>query len=189
MCRSICSAGVQVESRVPLQSVVYRRSVPLPLLQKRFDRSGSPDGAAAARNLSRNKRRVALVDPWTLARDCLLQELMEHCSDLTFIGTDTVESISSVEADQPDLVIFATHKPAITDVDRQQLAIVQSRSIATILIVERRSVSQAIDALSEGLCGVFSEEDNIELLLAAIRLVLAGGRFVPSSERNRPPLP
>jgi DNA-binding NarL/FixJ family response regulator len=81
-------------------------------------------------------------------------------------------------------VIINTHTSTIADLQKADIETAQQSAVPLIAIMERVNATQAFDALQAGMAGVFCIEDNSELLLAAIRLVLAGGRFLPTAERG-----
>jgi DNA-binding NarL/FixJ family response regulator len=132
------------------------------------------------------KRKVLLVDNARLTRECLFQLLINCCPELDFVGADTTGTLA-VYDDYPDLVIFHAHRAEIRDLTNSEFEVVYSRSIPLIAIVDSIAPTQAIDALTEGVAGIFFVGDNIELLVAAIRLVLAGGRFLPPEDRDQSP--
>src|SRR5262249_48233388 len=120
-----------------------------------------------------------LVDRSRLTRECLVQLLQDACPDLVFVPAETEHLPARWDGPTPDLVIINTHSSTIADLQKSDIETAQHHAVPLIAIMERVNALQAFDALPAGIAGIFCLEDNAELLLAAIRLVLAGGRFLP----------
>jgi len=151
------------------------------------DGAGPPveslSGVALARGHA-DKRHVLLIDRSRLTRECLVRLLQDACPDLVFVPAETAHLPACWDGPIPDLVIINTHASTIADLQKSDIETAQQHTVPLIAIMERVNASQAFDALQAGVTGVFCIEDNSELLLAAIRLVLAGGRFLPTAERG-----
>jgi DNA-binding NarL/FixJ family response regulator len=131
------------------------------------------------------RKRVLLIDNVRLRRECLIEVLQDCCPDLDFMAADFAQVLLACQNGEPDLVVFNAHRTGISDLPPPAVEAIYARSIPLMAIVDRSDLSQSMDALNDGLAGIFSREDNVELLVAAVRLVLAGGRFLPPQRRGR----
>lgn len=130
----------------------------------------------------RNPRKTLLlwIDAATLNRQCAIQALQAGAEDLEIVGLARPEELAP-EA-MPDIVLFNIHGMAVDEPwIAEGLALIRSRTAAPIVLL-----SSAIDgrstlhALSRGVRGVVPATLDIGMLLAAVRLVVAGGTFVPN---------
>lgn len=126
-----------------------------------------------------DKCHVLLVDRSRLTRECVVHLLQDVCPDLVLVPAETPHLPAHWDGPVPDLVIINTHSSSIADLRKSDIETARQHAVPLIAIMERVNTLQTFDALPAGVAGIFCLEDNSELLLAAIRLVLAGGRFLP----------
>jgi len=125
------------------------------------------------------RRNILLVDRCRLTRECLLELLQNCCPDLEFIAAESTR-VSFEEINEfPDLVLLRADDTDITTLNPNDFEPFHSNAVPLMAIVDAVTPAQAVEALQKGFAGAFFAGDNVDLLLAAIRLVLAGGRFLP----------
>jgi DNA-binding NarL/FixJ family response regulator len=122
---------------------------------------------------------VLLIDAMRLSRDCVGQALSTAAHDF-----DVVELMGSSEIareDHPAVVVFNLHATPLSDTwASESIAEIRQRTEAPILVISSvGDEPSALRAVSGGLRGYVPASVDIGMLVAAIRLVLAGGTFVP----------
>jgi DNA-binding NarL/FixJ family response regulator len=133
------------------------------------------------------KQRVLLVDRVRLSRDCLAQLIQNLCPDLALSVAPSAHAAldSASSAPPPDALILNAHGADLSNPDLlKEIDAIRPYSIPIVVIVERVDSAQIEEAEKSALFGVFPAYESIKLLVAAIRLVLAGGRFLPAERRN-----
>lgn len=123
--------------------------------------------------------RVLLIDDHTLFLQGLKYLLVGLAEDLSFCDADSCARALDY-ADQPiDLVLLDLHMPGTAGMDA--LACIRQAFEASLVVVlsgeeDPRVIRRAIEA---GASGFIPKRSTRELLLAALRLVLAGGIYLP----------
>jgi DNA-binding NarL/FixJ family response regulator len=145
-----------------------------------------PSLSAQPRAEPDRKQRVLLVDRVRLSRECLSQQIQDLCPDIALsVAPSAVAALDSAISGPPDVVILNAHGANLSDPDLvHAVDAIRSSSIPVVVIVERVDSAQIEEAEKHALCGVFPAYESVKLLAAAIRLVLAGGRFLPAERRN-----
>lgn len=143
---------------------------PLPLGTLRSDRPNSL------------KRTILLIEKIQLVREGLVEILREHCPEYQIRIQDGALPAATNESD-PDLIVMSIRDGFWTP---HAAAGRSARSIwpynsPILLISENDDPDQALQALRAGFAGFFPATQPAEMLIAAVRLVLAGGRFCPPS--------
>jgi DNA-binding NarL/FixJ family response regulator len=124
-------------------------------------------------------RRVVVVDDTAMTRECFAHVLSARAAEL---AVEAVASPSAAAPLCPDLLVINIKSGRIDDV--QVLAqVAQARSACgdcpIIAVSDRKDSHMAVAALRMGLRGYVPTSLNTDVVVAAIRLVLAGGSFVP----------
>jgi len=126
-------------------------------------------------------RRVLFLDDLRLTRDCLTEVIGEQCPDLHVTGLRALDFDGPALKADVALIILHLH-----DAPLSAAAHVVQRDPAhgeppPILVITNTDESAAtIQAMQETVAGLVRSDARIELLLAAIRLVMAGGRYYPA---------
>jgi DNA-binding NarL/FixJ family response regulator len=144
------------------------RLLPLPLAK-----AGGPGGES-------RKPRIVLVDSATLNRQCVIQALQSVADDFDVAGVASCEDIGALSAQ--DVVLLNIHGSDLDDPwVGDAVATLRRRTDAPVILIssalEGRS---ALQALARGLRGVVPVTVDIGMLVAAVRLVVAGGTFLPN---------
>lgn len=132
------------------------------------------------------RQLLLLVDRVRLSRECLGRQLHDCCPDLDLLAvSSSTAGAEAVGGDLPDLAVLNAHGDAFsTPFMEEQIEQLRARSVPLIAIVESLGQAQTEDAARRGISGIFPGDGSIELLVAAIRLVLAGGRFLPAGRED-----
>jgi DNA-binding NarL/FixJ family response regulator len=124
-------------------------------------------------------RRVVVVDDSAMTRECFAHVLSARAAELV---VEAVAAPSAAAPLRPDLLVINIKSGRIDDV--QVLAqVAEARSACgdcpIIAVSDRKDSHMAVAALRMGLRGYVPTSLNTDIVVAAIRLVLAGGSFVP----------
>jgi DNA-binding NarL/FixJ family response regulator len=129
---------------------------------------------------------IVVVDGSALSRECLTKALQTTYASGAIAAFGCVEELLRAELD-PDtvsLVLFNAHGKRARDVGVEQ-ALQQIRQnfveVAVILISDFESGDRVIEALGRGVRGYIPTSASFEVAIKAMRLVEAGGTFVPAA--------
>jgi DNA-binding NarL/FixJ family response regulator len=133
----------------------------------------------------RQKRiAVLLVDGMTLTRECLLHTLSAGAKDFEIRGIARWGDIGDDALRRPDITLLNINGARLgDDWVIEQIKAVRDRlpGVPMIVLSERDDTTAAIQAVHLGLQGYVPSTLSSGMLVAVIRLVLAGGTFVPPS--------
>ena len=137
-------------------------------------------GAAFKSEAADIRRSILFLDELRLTRDCMTELLQEQCPQMTIIGMPCAEYGGSQMARDADLIIFNLHRDTIVSAMRK-IASDGSPTPAPILFIATHDLrTQAMTAVEQGAAGLISSNSPIEILLATINLIIAGGRYFPN---------
>lgn len=142
---------------------------------------GHDQAALAAFAPSQNLRRLLFLDDLRLTRECLAETIQDHCPDMEVVGAAPADYQMQASRAPLALIIFNLHHAPI------HAAVAALRPPAaqalppTLFITTRDERSEALQAMQHGVAGLVRADARIELLIAAIRLVIAGGRYFPAN--------
>jgi DNA-binding NarL/FixJ family response regulator len=131
---------------------------------------------------------IVAIDPHTLERGCLARVLASEFQDYDIVETDSVAALSRSTIGRPRLVILRIHPErqsdaAIADELADIRRICPDASIALVCDDPERSLHYAIQ---HGCNGYLPTSSPLEIAVAALRLVLVGGQYLP--QPARPPV-
>jgi DNA-binding NarL/FixJ family response regulator len=128
---------------------------------------------------------IVFLDRRILIRDCLVRALHALCPSYAISGFATTEEwLASADRHlRPDLVLLGGSDAASgAELDEQVGAIRQSAEAAPLVLVsDREDAMFILEAINIGARGVIPTSLPVEVAINAIRLVLAGGSFVPAA--------
>ena len=133
------------------------------------------------KKVNRSKICVVLIDPMTLSRESIAYALRQGARDFLTFGLPS--SVDFHKIPHVDVVLFNTKKSPLTD----QWAMDQINEIRrhddppVLVISEAGDIKTAVQTVAKGLRGFIPTTVEIDMLVAAIRVVLAGGIFFPQS--------
>jgi hypothetical protein len=139
------------------------------------------EGAATTRDDDsaehRPSRTLLLIDDVRLRRECLFHLLSAELPDFDVLAFATTQPPETWAAASPDVVLASTPSGASDDELPIGEIVAAANGAPVLLLTESESDddARAIDEL--GVAGRFPTTCGSDLLIAAIQIVLAGGRF------------
>lgn len=144
----------------------------------------SDSASRSAEACADRRLRIFLVDRASLTRECLSRLLELDGSGLRVEGVADLDDLACGEASTADAVVIDIKALPVDDPDVQaKLAALGERMPNTPILVisERSQPADALQAVQSGARGYFPVTLTARMLIAAIRLVAAGGIFLPPS--------
>lgn len=147
------------------------------------------DSPRVARSMGKTegdlKTPIAIIHQNALSRHCLAHCLAAPETNFTSVGYSSVEEWQQggFEISGPIVLLCATGRKSTETAVRQDLdLVVQSSPQARVIVVsDCEEPTEIVTALEGGAKGYISMCSELDVVLAAIRLVEAGGTFVPAS--------
>jgi DNA-binding NarL/FixJ family response regulator len=133
---------------------------------------------------------IALVDPKPLTRRSIAEMLTKALPDSVTVAASTCEELIEIEKRpiaSPDLVIVHIRSAAVTDACVQNaLELVRLRlpEARVVVLSDRDDVENVNEALTCGVWGYIPTSVEAEVAFAALRLISAGGTYLPAQERR-----
>jgi DNA-binding NarL/FixJ family response regulator len=137
----------------------------------------------------RTLRRLVIIEKRPLLRECLERclmgqdpgELVSYASVDHFIAQ--FESPMSGDPDAEWLVVYSVGNQFIDGATNAKISRILNSGLSVRLVIlsEREEVSQATAALEQGASGFIPMTISLKVVSEAIRLVQAGGMYVPAS--------
>lgn len=148
---------------------------------------GDIQGAIGA--VSRPMRRLVIIEKRPLLRECLERCLMSHDPEeiVSYASVDLfisqLESVLSSDPETEMLVVYSVGNQFIDSGTNAKIARILNSALSVRLVIlsEREEVSQATAALEQGASGFIPMTMSLKIVSEAIRLVQAGGMYVPAS--------
>ncbi len=141
---------------------------------------GHDHAALAAIAPSQALRRLLLLDEMRLTRDCLAETIQDLCPDMEVVGASPADFQTQAGLTPVALLVFNLHHAPI-HVAVAALRLHAAQAMPPMLFITTRDErSEALQAMQHGVAGLVRADARIELLIAAIRLVIAGGRYFPA---------
>jgi len=124
--------------------------------------------------------RVLMVDDHPLLREGIAAVLLRQ-PDMAVVGEAATgeDAVEVFERVRPDVVLMDLVLPGIDGVDATRLIRRQDPKACVLMLTTYRSDMQAWRALKEGAVGFLLKSSLRTDLVDAIRIVAAGGRWVP----------
>ena len=132
---------------------------------------------------------IVVIDQRNLARECLSSWLGHEFPDRQIVSLERLASNDDILAEQPDLVIIALGALTIFDgAIRDQLDVCRRhwRAAPVAVISERESADEVMHALQQGVRGYIPAGLAASIAVEALRLIAAGGSFIPPSALSSP---
>lgn len=129
---------------------------------------------------------IVIVDRYSLSRSCLARILRNEFQDFTILEIETVQQFDSMIGKHISVIALNIGDCAVTDEGvLQNLAnLRRSLSDGPLILLTKLDESTISDAMiSEltryGVKGYITDSASVEIALAALRLVIAGGAYFP----------
>jgi DNA-binding NarL/FixJ family response regulator len=146
-----------------------------------------PAAAPAMRTLAgRAANTIVLIDPQTFSRDCIAQCLSLACDELDVLSFASAKECHAAGVDQrcAAVILFNIHQQRVSDPDVEHDFSAIERlfpSAASVLLADVDGIDLITAALSRGARGYIVTSTKLSVVVEAIRLVRAGGIFIPAS--------
>ena len=133
---------------------------------------------------------IALVDPRPLTRRSIAEMLTKALPDSMTVAASSCEELIEIEKRpiaSPNLIIVYIRSAAVTDACVQSaLELVRLRlpQARVVVLSDRNDVENVNEALTCGVWGYIPTSVEAEVAFAALRLINAGGTYVPAQERT-----
>ncbi len=136
---------------------------------------------------------ILFIDEFRLTRDCLTEIVGEQCPDLQVLGLCISDCGALAPRDDVALIIINLHDAPLSAASNLLRPEWGHGERPPVLVITNRDESPAmIEAMQEQVAGLVRSDSRVDLLMAAIRLVMAGGRYYPTrtlaSLMRKPPL-
>ncbi len=136
------------------------------------------EGAATTRDDDpRPTRTLLLIDDIRLRRECLFHLLSAELPDFDVLAFATTQPPETWAAASPDVVLARAPSGDSDDGLPIGEIVAAANGAPVLLLTESNSDGDAPGADEPGVAGRFPTACGSDLLIAAIQLVLAGGRF------------
>jgi DNA-binding NarL/FixJ family response regulator len=136
------------------------------------------------RESGRLPQRVALIDPKPLTRHSIGELLAEAFPECAMVVASTCEELLETEGvGRPNLVVVYIRSAGLTNTWVQsalELLRVRLPEASTVVLSDKDDVDDVNRALTHGARGYIPTSVEREVALAALRLIGAGGTFVPA---------
>jgi DNA-binding NarL/FixJ family response regulator len=129
---------------------------------------------------------LALIDPKPLTRQSLLEMLAKALPDYMTVATSSCEELLDLEnrsSDCAHLVVIYTRSARLTDPWVQsalELVRLHLTNASVVLLSDRDDVEDVVKSLAYGVRGYIPTSVEAEVAFAALRLINAGGIFIPA---------
>jgi two-component system invasion response regulator UvrY len=127
--------------------------------------------------------KILITDDHKIVRDGL-KEILKHVPELVAIieeANDGKEALTLVSATEYDLILLDISLPGITGLEVLQ-SIMQKKPAQKVLVLSMHPQEQyALRALKLGASGYLTKSTAAEELIAAIKKINAGGKYISSS--------
>jgi DNA-binding NarL/FixJ family response regulator len=129
---------------------------------------------------------MALIDPKPLTRQSIRDVLTEAFTESALVAVSTCEELLEIDERQfgrPNIIVVYIRNEGLTTpwVQRAlELLRVRLPEASTVVLADRNDVAEVNRALTHGVRGYIPTSVEWEVAVAALRLISAGGIFVPA---------
>jgi len=129
---------------------------------------------------------MALVDPKPLTRRLISDLLARAFPEYPLVSASTCEELLDIEEERigrPNLVVIYVRSAGLTDTSvHNALEILRTRlpDVPVVVLSDKHNVEEVNWALTHGVRGYIPTSVESEIAVAALKLISAGGTFVPA---------
>jgi DNA-binding NarL/FixJ family response regulator len=129
----------------------------------------------------RYRVKVLVVDDHPLIRQALLVVLTQLDSDLQVLEAGNVPDALELAEANPDLnvVLLDIHLPGLSGLDALQSFRDRAPAVPVVVISASEDPADITRALDSGAMGFIPKSQSSQVMISALRLVLAGGVYLP----------
>ena len=136
--------------------------------------------AKAADGKARASLSILFIDDQRLTRDCMTELIQELCPDMIVLGLRIADFQPVEPGSSVALIIFNLHRVSVGEAARLLRLETQLASPPVLFITNRDQRREIMEAVECGAMGLVRANVRVDLLVAAIRLVIAGGSYFPA---------
>ncbi len=154
--------------------------------QRLAQATSATGGAHSAKPIIRNGEAgassvILLLDDLRLTRDCLREAIQDLSADMIVLSSPTADYAPEAITAPVAIIVFNLHGLAVSEAARLlRLDARRSAASPVLFISSRDQRGETMEAVECGAMGLVPADARIELLIAAIRLVIAGGSYFPA---------
>lgn len=126
---------------------------------------------------------VLLVNEPDLIRDCLAELLGKGMKDIRVEGVGSMSTLLALPTRSPDVILFSVKATSVaeTGIKAELTSLTQTFPDTPIMVMsDQGDLGEALLAIDLGARGYFPDVLSVSMLIAALRLVVAGGVFLPT---------
>jgi DNA-binding NarL/FixJ family response regulator len=131
--------------------------------------------------LAESRPTVIVIDNRLLVRTCIVKALQSAMLELEVLGFASIGDLSTTTARDVRLVVLHMEPRTIDDPVVQALTQLENAfpRVPLALIADGEDAAMGAEALRQGVKGFLTTSTPLEVTIAAIRLLLAGGAYCP----------
>jgi DNA-binding NarL/FixJ family response regulator len=132
--------------------------------------------------------KIAIADAQTLARETLVRVMTDDDPGVEVLETDSLDGALGTLAQHPEveLLILDIDLPDASGLTALEAVLWAHRTVPVIVLSGRDDPAVARASIEAGARGFVSKRSSLQVLAAAVRLVLAGGSIVPPEALRAP---
>lgn len=125
--------------------------------------------------------RLVVVDDHALIREGVAGLLRRAWGDAELVLAASCEQAmdAAAEGEEPDLVLLDLQLPGLSGLEALRAWRTHHAAVPVVVLSADRSPAMVLAALAAGAAGFVPKSTSNEVLVAAVRLVLDGGRYLP----------
>ena len=133
--------------------------------------------------------KVLVVDDHPLIRQALLVVLTQLDADLEVLEAGNVQDALALAEANSDLsvVLLDIHLPGVSGLDALQAFRDRAPAVPVVVISASEDPADITRALDSGAMGFIPKSQSSQVMISALRLVLAGGVYLPPEMVRRSP--
>lgn len=142
-----------------------------------------PSQSAPVRKAEGGRPTTVIIEQRILIRDCLARCLNGVNKNTVIRSFSTVEEWlkERPQVSPSPVIVLCSAERSVAEVERDVAQIAQASSdISVIILSDREDASSVLGALDKGVRGYITTSMALDVAVHAIRLVRAGGTFVPA---------
>ena len=154
--------------------------------QRLAQATSATGGAHSAKPIIRNGEAgassvILLLDDLRLTRDCLREAIQDLSADMIVLSLPTADYAPEAITAPVAIIVFNLHGLAVSEAARLLRLDARRPAASPVLFISSRDQrGETMEAVECGAMGLVPADARIELLIAAIRLVIAGGSYFPA---------
>jgi len=124
---------------------------------------------------------IAIADDHPIVRAALRAALANVGSDTRFLEASDAASTLAMASSEPaiDLLLMDLHMPGVEGTATVRAIRERAPQLPVAVVSADEDAAMVAELLSLGVCGFIPKSDSSNVIVSAVRLMLAGGTYVP----------